>query len=202
MRRTFLSLVLVTVFLPGCISLLPSSRDLAPRLALDAGTPMQTAPAGPTISASLAIMDPDAAAVYNTFNVAVATAPFQYEYIANAEWTDRVPVLVRRFLEQRFENEQLFAAVGDRTDFVASDYELYTDIRAFHVDRQRGGNGIAKIAYGARLTDRRGQTLGTRVFAAEVAVSGREREDIVQALNEAATTAADEVVAWVGTLAQ
>ncbi|MEM9422434.1 MAG: ABC-type transport auxiliary lipoprotein family protein [Pseudomonadota bacterium] len=194
--RTFI-VSLLGISLTGCISLLPNAGELAPRLSLDPGGAMATKT--PAHSGALVVMDPDAAAILNTFSVAVATGPYQYEYLADAEWTDRVPVLLRRFLEQRFENHMVFEAVGNQTEFPVGGYKLYTDVRAFHLDRT-GKTPTARIAYGARLLDKKGKVLGVRVFSAAAHPNGTSQTDTARALNEAAATVSDETVAWVRAL--
>ena len=199
LRQTIIA-SLMGMALTGCISLLPSSGELPPRLALNAGAPSQ-ATSVPVQDGYLVLVDPDAAAVLNTFSVAIATGPYQYEYLADAEWTDRVPILLRRFLEQRFENDGVFAAVGDRTEFPLGGHALYTDIRAFHLDRT-GGDTVARVAYGARLMNEKGKVLGTRVFSGSAAPNGSSREEAARALNDAARQASDETVAWVRELVE
>lgn len=184
----------LALLLGACVSIGPSGDDLPPRLALDAGPPRddQAEPLGVTIS----VADPSADKVFNTSGVAVQTAPLQYEYLSGAEWTDRAPLLLGRFLERSFENTNRFSATGDPITLPVSDYTLLTDIRAFHLDRTGGGAGEAVVGYGARLNDRRGRTLGTRPFRAEVPIGANGNDATVTALNEAARRAASETVAW------
>ena len=191
MRRLFLSACLL---LPACVSVLPESGDLAPRLTLDAGEP-SAASAAP-LGASLAIADPRSEAAFNTANVAVQTSPLQFEYLAGAEWTDRAPLLFGLFLERSFENTGRYTAVGDRVALPVADFTLQTDIRALHLD-QTAGRSRAIVAFGARLTDRRGGTLGNRIFRAEVPLDGRDNDAAVRALNEAARQATSEVIGWI-----
>lgn len=194
------ALLTIALMLSGCVSLLPQAGDLPPRLGLDAGPPPM-AETAPRIKAPLVIADPDSAAVYNSFHVAVVTAPLQYEYLAKAEWTDRVPLLVRRFVEQRFENERLFEAVGDRTEIPVGGYELQTDIRAFHLDRS-SGDEVARVAIGFRLVGQQGDTLGSYTFSADMRPQGRSPADRARALNQAITLVVDAAMAWVEGLVQ
>ena len=182
--------------LSACVSLLPKGEDLEARLGLDAeyGSVVQAEPLGATLS----VMDPRAEAVFATANVAVLTAPLQYEYLAGAEWTDRAPLLLGRFLERRLAGTGAFDAVGDRVSLPVADYALQTDLRAMNLDQTEGR--VAKVAYGARLTNRRGETVGTRVFRASVPVAGAGSGAVAQALNEAAAAVADETYAWMAPL--
>ena len=189
-----LSLLLFCLaLLPGCVSLLPESGDLAPRLTLDAGE--AGAPTGAPLGATLAIADPRSEAAFNTANVAVQRNPLQFEYLAGAEWTDRAPLLFGLFLERAFENEGRYAAVGDRVALPVADFTLLTDIRALHLDQTPDRNH-ALVAYGSRLIDRRGTTLGSRIFRAEVPLDARNNAAAVRAFNDAARSAAAETIAW------
>lgn len=197
MKKLMATLCLM-VLLGGCVSLLPDSGDLEPRIRLDANAPVISADT--MLETSLVISDPSAEAVYNTYNLAVATGPYRFEYLDGAEWADRVPVLFRIYLERRFENSGGFQAVGDRTELpIGAGYVLYTDIREFHLDQSRGQE-LALVSFSARLTDSRGKTLGTEVFAAESRTNRNGQRDIAYALNEAARISSEEAVIWANRL--
>lgn len=189
----FAVLLLPLLGLAACTSFLPSAGDLPPRLALDADVESPTI--DPALPLSLVIADPDTEAAFNTFNVAVRTAPFQFEFLEGAEWTDRAPVLLRLFVERRFENSGAFRAVGDRTNLPTATYELQTDIRAFHLDWTVAPE-IAKVSIGARLVDARGNTIATRIFSAEAAPAGDSQLARITALNAAARSAVDALLNW------
>ncbi|WOI54129.1 ABC-type transport auxiliary lipoprotein family protein [Parvularcula sp. LCG005] len=194
MTSTYLRVLPLALLLTGCVSLLPKAGDLPPRLALNAGEPA-TGELTPAINATLVVGDPDSASAYNTFLVAIARGPYEIQYIENAQWTDRVPVLVRRFIEQRFENRALFTAVGDRVDLPVSDFELQTDIRSFEID-ETSDQPFARVTLGAKLIDRRKKVLGTKIFSERVPVRSAELGDRIDALNEAATATADDLIEW------
>lgn len=180
--------------LGACVSVLPDSGRQPPRFRLDPDRAMSVAVT--PVDTSLIISDPTAEAVYNTFNVAIATGPYKYEYVDGAEWADRVPVLFRIYLERRFENADIVAAVGDRTEMpVSRSYVLYSDIRAFNIDRTGAGE-VARVSFGARLTNPRGHTLASSVFTQEIPTGGRGAEFYADALNEAAAMTTEEAVRW------
>ena len=184
---------LLALPLAACVSVLPQSGDLAPRLSLDAG--LSPAPSGEPLGVTLAIADPRAERVFDSSGVVVRTEPLQYEYLADAEWTDRAPLLLGLFLERRFEGTGRFDAVGDRVALPVADYTLLTDIRAMNLDRTDGARR-AVMAYGARLINRRGQTLGTRVFEARADQGAQGHGSAAQAMNAAAREVADATLSW------
>ena len=195
--------MLKTILMGACalsltayVSLLPASEDLEARLGLDAT--YEPVPEAAPLGVTLSVADPRAEDVFDTTGVTVLTAPLQYEYLAGAEWTDRAPILLELFLERRLGAGGAFTAVGDRVGLPIADYTLHTDIRAMNLDRTgtNGGGNTAEIAYGARLTNRRAETLATRTFTARVPVEGSGNGAAALALNAAATRIADETFAW------
>lgn len=187
-------LVAAAAGLSGCVSLLPDSGELPPRLRLEASAPIDSVAA--PVDVALVINDPSAERVFNTFNVALVTGPYKSEYVDGAEWADRVPVMFRLYLERRFENARAVTAVGDQTELaVNSDYVLYTDIRAFHIDRSSGAER-ARVAYGARLADSRGNTLASKVFSRDAETGGQTPDAYAAAINRAAEDATAETVTW------
>lgn len=178
--------------LTACVSLLPKGEDLEARLGLDPGwgAEVSAAPLGVTLS----VADPRAEDVFDTPNVAVLTGPLQYEYLSGAEWTDRAPILLGLFLERRLGGTDAFTAVGDRVALPVADYTLHTDIRALNLDVTSGRS--ANVAFGARLTNRRNETLGTRVFRANTPVDGNANGAAAGALNEAAAQLTDQTFDW------
>ena len=178
--------------LAACVSILPKGEDLEARLGLDAGyrEAVDAAPLGVTLS----IADPRAEDVFDTPSVAVKTAPLQYEYLAGAEWTDRAPLLLELFLDRRLGATGAFTAVGDRVGLPIADYTLHTDIRALNVDLTDGR--AAEIAYGARLTNARSETIATRTFRVSVPMTDRSNGAVALALNEAAARIVDQTFDW------
>ncbi len=193
--RSRLIFALAVPFLSGCISLIPDAGELPPRIAL--AVPLENGDAqAPRFDATLIVADPEAASVFNTSKVAVATAPYAFAYLEDAEWTDRAPILWRRYLQQRLEGENLFVAVSDLAQMPLADYLLYTDIRGFHIDRTEATPRV-RITVNARLAAARGVTLGTRTIRTTVPLQGSGQGPTALALNNAASSATDELAAWV-----
>lgn len=193
MSRYILTPCLVSLFLSGCVSLLPDSGDLPPRIALDAG-PSAT-PTGATVPVSLVIGDPTADALLNASSIAITKTPLEFQYLDDADWTDRVPVLVRRYLVKLFRNAGDYQAVGDRTEIAQGDFVLQPDIEAFHLDAARGDEA-ATVAINVLLTDRSGKVIGAKRFAAAVPTKSRSRHDRAEALNQAAAKVGSDIEGW------
>ncbi|MGV6820131.1 MAG: ABC-type transport auxiliary lipoprotein family protein [Parvularcula sp.] len=193
MTRNVLTPLFVSLILSGCVSLLPDSGDLPPRIALDAGP--ATNRAGATLPVSLVIGDPTADALLNASSVAITKTPLEFQYLDDADWTDRVPVLVRRYLVKRLRNTGDYQAVGDKTDITRGDFVLQPDIEAFHLDAA-GKAEMATVAINALLSDRQGQIIGAKRFAATIPTASRSRHDRAEALNQAAAKVGSDIEDW------
>lgn len=199
MRMKFLITAILATSLGACVSVLPDSGDQPPRLRLYADVPTDKMARRP-VDAGLVIHDPTTEAVYNTFHVAVATGPYRFEYVDGAQWTDRIPALFRIYLKRRFENTNTFRAVGDPTELTrGAEYNLYTDLRAFHIDRA-SSEERAVVSYGTRLVNRRGETLGSRVFSATSPTGEGDVDRYAEALDMAARQTSSETIDWASAL--
>ncbi|WP_306250567.1 ABC-type transport auxiliary lipoprotein family protein [Parvularcula sp. IMCC14364] len=177
----------------GCQSLLVGNGETPPRYTL---SPVPGTVAAQTqLAARLVIADPVAEAAFETSRIARSPEPLRYEYFANAEWSDRAPNLFRIFLVRSFENNGRIQAVGDRVTLPIGDFILDTDIRSFHVEMQDGQN-IARVAYFARLSDRRNNSIASRLFEVNEPVNGSALPSAVEALNSAVNRVGNETVVW------
>jgi len=108
----------------GLLSKAPERQlyRLAPACAVAAGLPQ--------VKVQLVVATPNAAAGLDGERIALTRSPVSLEYFADAEWSDRVPFLVRTALVDCFQQSGAIAAgpasLGLRADFV-----LETAIRDF-----------------------------------------------------------------------
>lgn len=196
--RSFIKIILPTFLVSlgtgGCTSNLIGGGDPSPRYTI---TPAAfEVPSAAVMDVRLVIADPEAEAVLRTPKIAYSAQPLRYEYLAGAEWTDRLPRLFGIFLERSFENSGAFRAVGTRSELPLGDYTLHTDIRSFHLE-QTGSGQNARVIYFARLTDGRNRTIDSRLFeTVEPAGQDTILADI-EAFNRAADRLGEETVTWV-----
>lgn len=177
----------------GCQSLILGNGETPPRYTL---SPVSAAAQGQNqLQTRLVIADPVAEAAFETSKIARSPEPLRYEYFADAEWSDRAPNLFRIFLVRSFENSGRIEAVGDRVTLPIGDFILDTDIRSFHVE-MHNGQSIARIAYFARLSDRRNNSIASRLFTVDEPVNGSALPSSVEALNIAINRVGGDTVNW------
>lgn len=139
------------------------------------------------------VTEPQALKALDSENIVVRDGASQIQYLAGAQWGDRLPKIVQARLVEAFERSKRFGGVGRPGEGLAIDYQIITEIRAFGVD-----NGVAIVEIGAKLlNDRNGVVRSAKTFSAK-AVAGSGPDAIVAALNAAFDTVAGELVGWAG----
>ncbi|MBV9551853.1 MAG: membrane integrity-associated transporter subunit PqiC, partial [Alphaproteobacteria bacterium] len=63
--------------------------------------------------------------------IAVVRAANGLDYLADGDWADRTPAMIRAVLVEAFENSRAVAAVGPDTLDLRADYEIEGDLRHF-----------------------------------------------------------------------
>ena len=160
----------------------------------DLSAPQGMAKARGSARGQLIVAEPTAISVLNTDRVVVRNQG-EIAYLSRAQWSDRLPRLVQSRLVEGFENGSRVRAVGTPADKLAADYQLVTDVRAFHVSV--GSEPMAEVEISAKVvSDRAGRVLASKVFKASVPAASTEGPDAVSALDEAFQRVISDLVAW------
>ncbi len=139
------------------------------------------------------VTEPQALKALDSENIVVRAGSSQIQYIAGAQWSDRLPKIVQARLIEAFERSGRIGGVGRPGEGLAIDYQIITDIRAFGVE-----NGVAIVEIGAKLlNDRNGVVRSTKTFTASVKASSGA-DGFVAALDQAFSSVTAELVAWAG----
>ena len=85
----------------------------------------------PHTTAQLLVAVPNAPAGLDTARIALSRSPVSLDYFFDAEWTDRVPLLVQSAMIEGFERSGAVPAVGRDSAGLRADFFLETDIRDF-----------------------------------------------------------------------
>lgn len=198
--RLFLMVTLAT--LSGCVSVLPDAQPAAIRYAI---SPVEfPGVVDEPVTWSLAVDDPFATRAYDTAKIALTRSPGQIEYYAQGEWADRAPNLIRTALIRSFENSGRIQAVSDTVTLPGATFVLRTDVRTLHVDYV-SGQPMAIVEIFAKVSDRRGDFLGSQRFTREVAIDRDSVSAIGLAFDGAISAAITDIVGWsfsVGNAAQ
>lgn len=184
--RTSLLAALVAALLGGCTAVPPDTFELS--------SPADVTVRGST-RAQILIPEPTAIKTLDNDKIVVKTAPYAVEYLAQSQWSDRLPRMVQLRLLQAFENTGRIGAVGVPGQGLAIDYQLVMEIRRFEIDV--AGPATARIEISVKaLNDRNGTVRSTKIFTATVPTGGAGNDTYVAALNRAFDRISGEIVVW------
>ncbi|TFF27716.1 ABC transporter [Jiella endophytica] len=184
--RTPILAMLVAGLLAGCSSVPPDTFELSSPASL---------PVRGATRAQILIPEPTAIKTLDNDKIVVKTTPYSVEYLAQSQWSDRLPRMVQLRLLQAFENTGSIGAVGVPGQGLAIDYQLVMEIRRFEIDTEGGRTARIDISVKA-LNDRNGTVKRTRIFSAATPVTGSGNGAYVAALNKAFDQITGEIVGW------
>jgi cholesterol transport system auxiliary component len=188
---------LVVLALAGCASMF--TKDPRPLFQLSAPSDF---PANlPHTNAQIVVDAPYAPEGLELRRIAVVRATNAIDYLADGDWADRTPNMVRTVLVEAFENSKAVAAVGPDSLDLRADFEIEGDLRHFEAlyDLQAGASGAptAAVALAVKLVK-----IPERKILAQTMISARQPATanttpaIVEAMNAATASVAKQVVAW------
>lgn len=180
--------------LSGCAALPgggPAARDT-----FDLSTPPVATTGAGRSRTQLLIAEPSALRSLDAENIVIRTSPGSIEFLSGAQWADRLPRIVQARLADAFQATGRLGGVGRPGEGLAIDYQVVSDIRAFEV--RVFGERRATVEMSVRvLNDRNGVVRATRVFRAEVPLTGTSNDAYVAALDRANQQLTAELVPWV-----
>ncbi|MDZ7601731.1 MAG: ABC-type transport auxiliary lipoprotein family protein [Hoeflea sp.] len=170
---------------------------------LGKGTPPDTygLSAAPAVSGQqsrnrqILIGEPAALKALDSEQIVIRPSPSSIEYLANSQWSDRLPKIVQDKLVQAFENSGRVGGVGRPGDGLAIDFNIITSIRAFEIKADAGEQAVVEIS-AKILNDRNGVVVASQVFRATTPVSGSGNAAYVQSLDRAFEEVVRELVSW------
>lgn len=190
-RRAFLSFTAIglTGTLAGCLGL-GTSAPITYDLTATAAQPVTR-----RSNRMIIVGEPQAISTYDSERIVVREPGGVLSYLAESQWSDRLPILVQTRMLQSFRDAGV-ANVGRISDPIAVDVILSTDVRAFELDTTTGA-GIARVALGARLVDDRNRAIiASQNFFSDVPVSSLDQRAVVAALNGALDAVLGQIVSW------
>ena len=153
------------------------------------------APASPSkpLKGQLVISEPSTVVMFDTQRILFSPANDSAEF-ANAQWADTIPRLLQARLIQSFENYDIAHAPLRNAEGAEVDYQLLIDIREFQV--VAAPQPAAKIAFSARLLNKQGKVVASRLFSGDEAIDKVEPAAVVAAFDAAFAGIARELIAW------
>src|SRR5262245_31191099 len=106
-----------------------------------------------------------------------------YPNFSDFLWSDSIPKLLQARLIDSFENYDIAHAPLRQADFGQNDFQLLIDVRRFRVATD--ADPSAQIALSARLLDKSGKVVASRLFEASRKLERIEPSAAIDAFNDA-----------------
>lgn len=177
-----------SLFLAGCVS---GGGQVSETF--DLSVPRDI-PQGRGSAAQILVPEPLALRALDTERIVVRPRPTEINYLAGAQWSDRLPKLIQTRLLQTFENSGRVRAAGRPGQGLLIDYQVVSDIRAFEfdVDAKR-----AVIEISVKLmNDKTGRVVATEVFRSETEADRDDAKAIAGALDTALDRQLRGILDW------
>ncbi len=145
------------------------------------------------IKGQLAIPEPTAVAMLETQRMLFSPAKDHPDF-ADFLWADSLPKLLQARLLDTFENYEMAHAPVRSTDIGQPDFQLLIDLRRFGIVAD--AEPAAEIAFSARLVDKSGKVIASRLFEESQKLDQVEPAAAVAAFNDAFGRIAKDVIGW------
>ena len=196
LRHVTIAFAVLTV--AGCAKLFTE----APRPLFQLSAPTDVSTALPHTKAQIVVDAPYAPEGLELRRIAVVRATNGLDYLADGDWADRTPAMVRAVLVEAFENSKAVAGVGPDTLDLRADFEIDGDLRHFEAvydspDAKTTAAPTVWVALAVKLVK-----VPEHKIIAETLLSAREpaaantTPAIVQAFSAAMGKVAQQVVVW------
>ncbi|MDK1373102.1 MULTISPECIES: ABC-type transport auxiliary lipoprotein family protein [unclassified Sinorhizobium] len=141
------------------------------------------------------VPEPAALQTLNNDQIVIRLSRSELQYLAKAQWGDRLPKMVQDKLVQTFDNSGKVGGVGRPGQGLAIDYQLITEIRSFEISTEGADAAVVEI-FAKLLNDRDGTVRTQKAFRAVAPVQGAGSPAFVAALDAAFARVAGEIVGW------
>jgi phospholipid/cholesterol/gamma-HCH transport system substrate-binding protein len=165
----------------------------APKTTYDLRALQSQGPAAKTIKGQMAIPEPTAVTMLETQRMLFFPAKDVPEF-SGFVWADAIPKLLQARLIESFENYDLAHAPLHTTEIGQADFQLLIDVRRFRIALDTGPQ--AEIAISARMVDKDGKVVASRLFEESEKLDDVEPQAAVAAFDVAFGRIAQNVIAW------
>jgi phospholipid/cholesterol/gamma-HCH transport system substrate-binding protein len=164
-----------------------------PKITYDLRAVQNPGAPGKTINVQWAIPEPTAVAMLETQRFLFQPAQ-EYPGFSEAMWADALPKLIQARLIESFENYDLAHAPLRMADIGQTDFQLLIDVRRFRIAVD--STPAAEIGLSARIVDKSGKVVASRLFEETVKFDKVEPPAAVAAFDEAFGRLAKNMIAW------
>jgi phospholipid/cholesterol/gamma-HCH transport system substrate-binding protein len=165
----------------------------AQKVTYDLLAPRDFGAAGKSLKGQLAIPEPTAVAMLQTQRMLFSPVKNDPDF-SDFLWADSIPKLLQARLIDSFENYDIAHAPLRSADLGQTDFQLLIDVRRFRIATD--SEPSAEIALSARLLDKNGKLVASRLFEASRKLDRIEPPAAVDAFNDAFAGIARDVVGW------
>ena len=149
-----------------------------------------------TRAMQVVVEEPKAAGPINTERVLVRPNPLQIQYLPDAQWGDRAPVMVQTLLVQRMSDYPLYSHVGRVPLGSSGDYALLSEIGDFSAVVQ-GKDAVVTLKLSAQLVNEMSARVTSRQnFAVSVPVQGTSTPAMMAGFDQASQQLIEQVSGW------
>jgi cholesterol transport system auxiliary component len=155
-------------------------------------------PGGQPAGWALAVDIPDASDSIDTRRIALIKADATLDYYANAQWPDRLPLLVQTALVAAFQASGRVPQVSRTQDALHADYALGTEIRdcTAHYSAPDGIPSVT-VSLVAQMSTAHGRKIMASFTASQSAPASQNSTGAVAAaFNTAVGAAVQQIVGW------
>ena len=160
--------------------------------------PVPPAGGGARVGWQLSVVVPEAPDSLDTNRIVLQHPNQTMDYYADAEWPDRLSLLVQSALLDAFGATNRIAAVGRDTDGLKSDYLLETDIRDFEAIYETEDTAPSVVVrIDAKIVNAHTRAIVKSFNArSEVDAGANTVPSVVTAMNQALGEVMDKIVGW------
>jgi phospholipid/cholesterol/gamma-HCH transport system substrate-binding protein len=146
-----------------------------------------------TIKGQMAIPEPTAVTMLETQRM-LFSPPKDVPAFSGFVWADVIPKLFQARLIESFENYDLAHAPLHTTDVGQADFQLLIDVRRFRIALDAGPQ--AEIAMSARIVDKDGKVIASRLFEESEKLGELEPQAAVTAFDAAFGRITRDMIKW------
>jgi cholesterol transport system auxiliary component len=188
------AIVFSVLLVGGCASMFTQT----PRPLYQLSAPPDLGPNLPPTKAQLIIDAPYAPEGLELRRIAIVRATNGLDYLADGDWSDRTPAMVRAVLVEAFENSRAVAAVGPDSLDLRADFEIDGDLRHFEAiydsPTQPPTVSVALAVKLVKIPEHK--IVAQTLIAAREPAAANTTPQIVAAFNAALGSVAKQVVTW------
>ena len=165
----------------------------AQKVTYDLSAPQDLGPTSKSLKGQLAIPEPTAVAMLETQRMLFSPVK-DYPGFADFLWADSIPKLVQARLLDSFENYDIAHAPLRAADAGQTEFQLLIDVRRFRIATD--AEPTAELGLSARLVDRSGKVLASRLFDDRQKIGQLEPASAVTAFDDAFGRIVKEIIRW------